>query len=132
MKQSSHQIAFEYFFSFPFQRLQNILGDTPVHEAINRNNPEILDFLLNNNNGSSSSNLNLSNNDQQQQNLVPLEVTNFQGFNCLHVAAKKGSLAAVKTILRQRPELAEVKKADGFTPLHLACLNGRLKWKRGS
>ena len=60
---------------------------------------------------------------------LPLDMTNFQGFNCLHVAAKKGSVHAVKAILRLRPGLAEVKKTDGFTPLHLACLNGKPRRK---
>ena len=68
---------------------------------------------------------------------MPLTIPDFtiknkRGFNALHYAALKGNLAATKSILSNASEtldhngsrLIDLKKDDGYTALHLACLNG--------
>jgi uncharacterized protein len=42
----------------------------------------------------------------------------------IHDAAKAGDLAKVKTLLEDYPMMVSLKDKNGYTPLHLAALNG--------
>lgn len=42
----------------------------------------------------------------------------------IFVAANRGDLRSVETILRREPALASSKSRGGFTPLHMAAING--------
>ena len=57
-------------------------------------------------------------------------IRNKRGFNALQYAALKGNNSATRSVLSasarlNNPELIDTKKDDGYTSLHLACLNGR-------
>jgi ankyrin repeat protein len=43
----------------------------------------------------------------------------------IHEAAKQGDLAKVEALLKENPNLANVKDDEGFTPLHLASFAGK-------
>ncbi|CAI8045012.1 E3 ubiquitin-protein ligase MIB1 [Geodia barretti] len=56
-------------------------------------------------------------------------VANNNGFNCLHHAALRGNIGALRHILPRLPALCGVddQKDDGFTSLHLSALNNHLE-----
>ena len=86
--------------------LKDTYGDSPLHEAIVKGSPEIVDALCN------------------SQANVDFNATNQRGFNCFQYAALKGNLSAIEMMTEKCPSLAFMPKPDGFTPLHLAALNG--------
>lgn len=81
------------------------LGDTALHDAIGKENVEVVELLCN-------------------APYLDLTVRNNRGFNALHHASLKGNVAATRKILQLAPELVDIKKNDGFSPCHLASLNG--------
>ena len=60
---------------------------------------------------------------------VDISVTNSNGFNCLHHAALRGNMGAMRLILTHLPPYCSINesKDDGFTALHLASLNNHLE-----
>jgi E3 ubiquitin-protein ligase mind-bomb len=80
-------------------------GDTPLHDAINRNNNAIVTMLV-------------------QCGRVDFKLKNHNGFNVLHQAARRGNQHAVDQIIQKAPQLVNVQKDDGFTALHIAAANG--------
>ena len=58
-----------------------------------------------------------------------ISATNNNDFNCLHHAALRGNIGAVRLILAHLPPSCSVNesKDDGFTALHLAALNNHLE-----
>lgn len=84
---------------------QDSYGDTALHDAIGKDNSDVVDLLC------AAPALNLA-------------VRNNRGFNALHHAALKGNVAAARRILGIARQLVDVKKDDGFAALHLAALNG--------
>ncbi|XP_019848978.1 PREDICTED: E3 ubiquitin-protein ligase MIB2-like [Amphimedon queenslandica] len=53
-------------------------------------------------------------------------LVNFRLFTPLHEAARIGFLPGVDLFIKRNPECVNLKKDDGLTPLHLACLNNHL------
>ena len=107
---------------------QDAYGDTPLHEAIVKDCNEITNMLC-------SLAENVDEGIQSIPNRRPeFTVKNKRGFNALHYAALKGNLAATKSILHAAAskvnddgdgcKLIDIQKDDGYTALHLACLNG--------
>ena len=107
---------------------QDAYGDTPLHEAIVKDCNEITNMLCS-----------LAENVDEGISSIPnprpeFTVKNKRGFNALHYAALKGNLAATKSILHSAAsnvnddgdscKLIDIQKDDGYTALHLACLNG--------
>ncbi|XP_023209720.1 E3 ubiquitin-protein ligase MIB2-like [Centruroides sculpturatus] len=85
--------------------LQDSYGDSALHDAIGKENVEIIDLLIN----------------------VPeidFSLKNKRGFNVLHHAALKGNNFATERLLAKTRQIVDVKKDDGFAALHLAALNG--------
>ena len=106
--------------------VQDAYGDTPLHEAIVKECDDITEMLC--------SLVNNALENKNQPSLPNFTIKNKRGFNALHYAALKGNLAATKSIIcaavklnGDRNELIDVKKDDGYTALHLACLNGHKK-----
>ena len=89
--------------------LQDHYGDTAFHEAIVKGSPEIIDVLLD------------KSKDESDNQLL---ISNQRGFNCFQYAALKGNLYAIEKMAHKFPHLACIPKADGFTPLSVASLNG--------
>ncbi|CAG0880694.1 unnamed protein product [Cyprideis torosa] len=113
--------------------MQDAYGDTALHDAIGKDNMEIVAELI-------------------AVPEVDFTLRNKRGFNVLHHAALKGNnffeeiryprrhfavtsrkalsvvdfSSAVVRILARSRQCADVKKDDGFTPLHLAALNGHV------
>lgn len=88
--------------------LQDSDGDTPIHDAITKKCDQIVELLLNYNSD--------------------LTVSNNNGFNPIHHAALRGNLSSTclivkKLIEQQKLWLINEQKDDGFTALHLSCLN---------
>ena len=81
-------------------------GDTPLHEAIVKGTSEIIDVLLDK---------------VEDESLIK---PNQRGFNCFQYAALKGNMYALQKMTQKYPQLACIPKADGFTPLSVAALNG--------
>lgn len=89
--------------------LQDSEGDTPLHDAISKEQDEMLSLLLDYG--------------------ADITLTNNNGFNALHHCALKGNPSAMKILLSKtnRPWIVEEKKDDGYTALHLACLNNHVE-----
>jgi len=71
------------------------MGDTPLHEAIAKEDTELISILCN----------------------VPeidFSLRNRRGFNSMHYASLKGNANALKLIIGKARQLVEVKKDDGF------------------
>ncbi|RNA27483.1 E3 ubiquitin- ligase MIB1 [Brachionus plicatilis] len=88
--------------------LQDVDGDTPLHDAITKKNDEIIQLLLEAN--------------------ADISVCNKHGFNAIHHAALRGNVSSMKCLLDkiislEKHWLIDEKKEDGFSALHLACLN---------
>ena len=105
--------------------VQDAYGDTPLHEAIVKECDEITDMLC------SLAEKSSENIDSNPLSLPDFTIKNKRGFNALHYAALKGNIAATKSILsassklnKDNNNLIDLKKDDGYTALHLACLNG--------
>ena len=105
--------------------VQDAYGDTPLHEAIVKECDEITDMLC-----SLAQKFNETI-DSKPNSLPDFTIKNKRGFNALHYAALKGNIAATTSILSASTELRsnnnsliDLKKDDGYTALHLACLNG--------
>ena len=87
-------------------------ADTPIHDAITKKNDTIIHMLLDSN--------------------ADLSICNNNGFNPIHHAALRGNITAIHLIIEKLSEqgklwLINERKEDGFTPLHLACLNNHFK-----
>lgn len=87
-------------------------GDTPLHDAISKEQDEMLTLLLDHG--------------------ADITLTNNNGFNALHHAALKGNPSAMKILLTKliktnRLWIVEEKKDDGYTALHLAALNNHVE-----
>jgi E3 ubiquitin-protein ligase mind-bomb len=80
-------------------------GDTPLHDAVNKDNNAIVNMLV-------------------QCGRVDFKLKNHKGFNVLHQAARRGNQHAVDQIIQKAPQLVNVQKDDGFTALHIAAVNG--------
>ncbi|CAN7984895.1 unnamed protein product [Ixodes hexagonus] len=80
-------------------------GDTALHDAIGKDNLEIIDLLIN-------------------VPEVDFSLKNKRGFNVLHHAALKGNNFATERLLSRTRQIVDIKKDDGFAALHLAALNG--------
>lgn len=89
--------------------LQDSEGDTPLHDCISKEQDEMLSLLLDYG--------------------ADITLTNNNGFNALHHCALKGNPSAMKILLSKtnRPWIVEEKKDDGYTALHLACLNNHVE-----
>lgn len=89
--------------------LQDSEGDTPLHDAISKEQDEMLSLLLDYG--------------------ADITLTNNNGFNALHHAALKGNPSPMKILLAKsnRPWIVEEKKDDGYTALHLAALNNHVE-----
>uniref|UniRef100_A0A2R5LAE8 RING-type E3 ubiquitin transferase n=1 Tax=Ornithodoros turicata TaxID=34597 RepID=A0A2R5LAE8_9ACAR len=85
--------------------IQDSYGDTALHDAIAKENLEIIDLLIN-------------------VPEVDFSLKNKRGFNVLHHAALKGNNFAVERLLSRTRQIVDIKKDDGFAALHLAALNG--------
>lgn len=85
--------------------IQDSYGDTALHDAIGKENTEVVELLCN------APNLDFT-------------MKNNRGFNVLHHAALKGNVVAARRILQLSRQLVNVRKDDGFAALHLAALNG--------
>lgn len=85
--------------------IQDTFGDTALHDAIGKENLEIIDLLIN-------------------VPEVDFSLKNKRGFNVLHHAALKGNNFATEKLLSRSRQIVDVKKDDGFAALHLAALNG--------
>nr|XP_054917626.1 E3 ubiquitin-protein ligase MIB2-like isoform X4 [Dermacentor andersoni] len=83
---------------------QDEYGDTPLHDAIGKQNQEIVDLLV-------------------DFPTVNFTITNKRSFNLFHQAALKGNTHATERILSKKPELVDLKKKDGYCALHLAAVN---------
>ncbi|KAL1485179.1 hypothetical protein MTO96_032132 [Rhipicephalus appendiculatus] len=83
---------------------QDEYGDTPLHDAIRKENNDIVDLLVN-------------------FRTIDFTVKNKRGFNAFHHAALKGNVHAMERLLSKKPELVDSKKEDGYTSLHLAAVN---------
>lgn len=88
--------------------LQDVAGDTALHDAITIDSAEIANLLIN-------------------FRTTDFSITNRRGFNTLHHACLKGSCLIVERILSKRPNLVNIAKNDGFTALHLAANNGHFR-----
>jgi E3 ubiquitin-protein ligase mind-bomb len=114
----SPRLAFIKNFSLSFS------GDSALHDAIGKENSEVVELLCN-------------------VQSLDLTIRNKRGFNCLHHASLKGNVVsegkfeffktvkinifhqfAARRILQLARQLVDVKKDDGFSALHLAALNG--------
>lgn len=84
---------------------QDAYGDTALHDAIGKENRQIIDLLIN-------------------YPGVDFTLRNNRGFNVLHHAALKGNNFATERILQKCRHIVDIKKDDGFSALHLAALNG--------
>ena len=106
--------------------MQDAYGDTPLHEAIVKECSEITDMIC------SLATKSHENIDSMPLTIPDFTIKNKRGFNALHYAALKGNLAATKSILTNATKttdmegnkLIDLKKDDGYTALHLSCLNG--------
>jgi E3 ubiquitin-protein ligase mind-bomb len=89
--------------------LQDSEGDTPLHDTISKKRDDMVALLLDGG--------------------ADVTVANNNGFNCLHHAALRGNIGALRHILPQLPALCGVddQKDDGFTALHLSALNNHLE-----
>lgn len=88
--------------------LQDTDGDTPLHDAITKKNDSIINLLLDFN--------------------ADLSICNNFGFNSIHHAALRGNTSSMRCILnkinkQEKYWLIDERKEDGFSALHLACLN---------
>ncbi|VEN54035.1 unnamed protein product, partial [Callosobruchus maculatus] len=84
---------------------QDSYGDTPMHDAIGKDNLEVVEMLC-------------------RARAIDFTIRNNRGFNVLHHAALKGKNESLKKLLAVARQLVEVRKDDGFSCLHLAALNG--------
>ena len=89
--------------------LQDSEGDTPLHDAISKKRDDLLILLLDHN--------------------ADINLTNNNGFNSLHHAALRGNPSAMRVLLSKlpRPWIVDEKKDDGYTALHLSCLNNHIE-----
>ncbi|CAG9858951.1 unnamed protein product [Phyllotreta striolata] len=83
----------------------DLYGDTPLHDAIGKDNFQVIELLCN-------------------AQGTDFTLRNKRGFNVLHHAALKGKTFATRVLLNVARQLVDVKKDDGFSALHLAALNG--------
>ncbi|XP_045031822.1 E3 ubiquitin-protein ligase MIB2-like [Daphnia magna] len=88
--------------------VQDSYGDTALHDAIGKENADIIEALA-------------------SASAVDFTLRNTRGFNVLHHAALKGNYFAAERILMRSRQLVDVKKDDGFVALHLASLNGHVQ-----
>lgn len=83
--------------------------DTPLHEAIVKDCPEMIGLLC-------------------LHPTIDFNAVNKRGFNCMHYSALKGSISAIQKINgATHGSMINVRKDDGFTPLHLSSLNGHAR-----
>ncbi|XP_068679361.1 E3 ubiquitin-protein ligase MIB1-like [Montipora capricornis] len=89
--------------------LQDTEGDTPLHDAISKKRDDMVTMLLEAN--------------------ADVTVANNNGFNALHHSALRGNPSAMRILLSKlpRPWIANEKKDDGYTALHLASLNNHVE-----
>jgi len=89
--------------------LQDLEGDTPLHDAISKKRDDMVQLLL--------------------ESGADIAATNNDGFNSLHHAALRGNMGAMRFILAHLPPSCSINepKDDGFTALHLASLNNHLE-----
>ena len=89
--------------------VQDLEGDTPLHDAISKKRDDMVQLLL--------------------EADADISATNNNGFNSLHHAALRGNMGAMRLILNHLPPSCSVNEAkdDGFTALHLASLNNHLE-----
>ena len=87
--------------------LQDSEGDTPLHDAISKKRDDMISILLDHG--------------------ADVRLANNSGFNSLHHASLRGNSSSLRLMLSQgtsrRPWLVDQGKEDGYTALHLACLN---------
>jgi E3 ubiquitin-protein ligase mind-bomb len=83
--------------------VQDLKGMTPIHWSCARRNAEAIKMLL-------------------AAGADPA-VPNMLSFNCLHTCAQIGFVKGCKLIIKKYPNLLNLCKDDGFSPLHLASLN---------
>ena len=89
--------------------LQDSEGDTPLHDAISKNRDDMTSLLL--------------------KHGADISLSNNAGFNCVQHASLRGNLSSLQLMLLNisRPWIVDEKKDDGYTALHLACLNNHIK-----
>lgn len=78
-----------------------LTGYKPLHWAAERNNSELISFLIN-------------------QYGVSANVTDFAGKTPLHIASERGNLLSVITLLKDTRINLEAQDQNGKTPLHYA------------
>lgn len=88
--------------------LQDNEGETALHVAVEKPNDDIQGLLI----------------DHPKANLT---LKNKHGFNVLHKATLANRTSSMERILLKAPRLVDAVKADGFTALHIAALNGHIE-----
>ena len=49
-----------------------------------------------------------------------------EGMSAVHIAAKEGHIPVIREIILQKPEACDLVDNKGWTPLHVAVVNGKL------
>lgn len=83
---------------------QDVVGDTPLHDAIANKNHTAVDLLL-------------------EDPRTNQKLLNKKGFCALHMAAMKDDARSVRSLLAKTPGLLNAPKDDGFSAIHLAAFN---------
>ncbi|KAK3599547.1 hypothetical protein CHS0354_035781 [Potamilus streckersoni] len=87
--------------------IQDIEGDTPLHDAINQRHDTAAALLI-------------------QHQSLDMSICNNKGFNTLMFAVLKGHALAVDKLLGRNKDLTNTSTSEGFTPLHIAAVNNHL------